>query len=70
MTLKFDPEADAAYLPIGRDLSPGESVFQVSEIRGPLGGGEITLDFDSEGRLIGIEVLGASKLLRPEDLAP
>ncbi|MCS3443269.1 DUF2283 domain-containing protein [Microbacterium phyllosphaerae] len=30
--------------------------------------GELILDFDRDGRLLGIEVLGASGLLRPEDL--
>lgn len=30
--------------------------------------GQLNLDFDQDGRLIGIEVLGASKRLRPEVL--
>lgn len=68
MHLRYDPEADAAYLPVGREPHAGESVAQVSEIRNPHGGGEIILDFDADGHLLGVEILQASKLLRTEDL--
>jgi uncharacterized protein YuzE len=30
----------------------------------------VNLDFDSQGQLLGIEILGASRLLRPESLGP
>jgi uncharacterized protein YuzE len=68
MKIRFDPEANAAYLPVGRELAPGESAQQVSGIRDPRGLGEIILDFDAAGHLIGVEVLGAAQLLRPETL--
>lgn len=67
MTITFDPEADAAYIPIGDGPGPGEAVRQIADISGPAGG-EIILDFDAEGRLLGIELLGATLLLRPEVL--
>ena len=33
------------------------------------GQGEVILDYDGTGRLLGIEVLGADRVLRPEVLA-
>lgn len=68
MNVRYDPQADAAYIPIGREPQDGEAVAQVGEIRNHLGKGEIILDFDAYGHLIGVEVLVASQLLRPEDL--
>jgi len=68
MKVRYDPEADAAYVAIGREPRRGESTSQVTEISNPLGRGEIILDFDSAGHLIGVEILSASELLRPEDL--
>lgn len=52
----YDPEADAAYIRVGR----GNIDHQ--EEAGPF-----ILDLDSEGRVIGIEVLSASKVLAPGD---
>ncbi|MGO2748577.1 MAG: DUF2283 domain-containing protein [Pseudoclavibacter sp.] len=68
MPSSYDSEADAAYIAIGRKVRNGEAVQQVPGISDPRGLGEITLDFDSAGHLIGVEVLGASRLLREEDL--
>ncbi|ORE90240.1 DUF2283 domain-containing protein [Aurantimonas sp. 22II-16-19i] len=52
----YDPDADAVYFRIGRGK------ILESEETGPF----IT-DFDAEGRVIGIEVLSASKVLAPGD---
>lgn len=41
---------------------------QIYNIGTPSGEGEIILDFNADGHLIGVEVLSASKLLRAEDL--
>lgn len=68
MTIRYDAEVDAAYISIGRLPLPGEATDQVPDIHGPRREGEIVLDFDSEGHLIGIEILQASRLLRPEDI--
>ncbi|MGN7948691.1 DUF2283 domain-containing protein [Microbacterium sp. 22215] len=66
--LRYDPEVDAAYATIGRPIRPGEAARQVP-VELPDGmTGELILDFDRGGHLLGIEVLGASGLLRPEDL--
>ncbi|WOF21470.1 DUF2283 domain-containing protein [Microbacterium betulae] len=68
MSVRYDPEADAAYIPIGREPRTGEAEQQIAEIRNPSGTGEIILDFDRDGHLIGVEILEASRLLRAEDL--
>lgn len=69
MKIRYDPEVDAAYLTIGPDIEDGEAVVQIPEIYPPDGRGEIILDLDAEGYVIGVEILGASALLRPEVLA-
>ncbi len=65
MKLKYDKEADAAYLSL-KDIGIGEAsqtyCCNPQEVNGM-----INLDFDKEGRLIGIEVLDASKKL-PQEL--
>ena len=61
----FDGEADAAYIyltPIG----PGEVA---STVVGDDEAGAVNLDFDREGRLIGIEILAARQHLPPGMLA-
>lgn len=69
MTIRYDPEADAAYIPVGLEPAAGESADQVVGLASPQGRGEIILDFDKDGHLIGVEVLGASVLLRPQALS-
>lgn len=66
--LVYDPEADAAYLAVGRDAQSGESDTQIYGISDPRKLGEIILGFDTEGHLIGIEMLGARALLRAHTL--
>ena len=63
----YDHEADAAYFTIAPRIRNGQAVRQdVHEIEGA---GEIVLDFDKKGRLLGVEVLGAQSLLKPGTLA-
>jgi uncharacterized protein YuzE len=65
MKISYDPEANAAYIQIADVVGAGDVDFTYgcdpSEV-----GGMIHLDFDSHGRLVGIEVLGASDKLPPE----
>jgi uncharacterized protein YuzE len=65
--VSYDSEADAAYIYV-RDaearLGPVRSV-PVPDVPGM-----IVLDFDTDGRLFGIEVLDASRLLPAELLTP
>ena len=65
MDLTYDPEADAAYVALGGPIAPGGAAQQIHSIATPDGRGEVTLDFDTEGRLLGVEVLNASAVLEP-----
>lgn len=53
----YDPEADALYIHLG-STKPVEA-----EEVAP----NVMLDFDAEGRVVGVEVLTASKVLAPGD---
>ena len=54
--ITYDPEADAVYITVGR----GE--IDRTEEAGPF-----IYDVDAEGRVVGIEILTASKVLAPGD---
>jgi uncharacterized protein YuzE len=66
MRITYDRRADAAYIDLLRDDSEGNVAktycCDPQEVNG-----QIHLDFDGSGRLVGIEVLDASRLL-PEGL--
>jgi uncharacterized protein YuzE len=67
MRVTYDPEVDAAYIYF-REIEIGGAVYTYpakTEIETDM----INLDFDREGRLIGIEVLSASRHLPPELIA-
>ncbi|GAB3946075.1 DUF2283 domain-containing protein [Corynebacterium tapiri] len=66
MKLTYDPEVDAAYLDIAE---PGRlSERQISGITAEGLEGELEIDIDKDGRVIGIEFLAASEVLPPEVL--
>ena len=55
METRYDPEADAVYFKIGTtDILESEEVAP-----------DVILDFDAENRLVGIEVLHATRTLSP-----
>jgi uncharacterized protein YuzE len=54
--MTYDPEADAAYIYLGR------AEIDHQDVEGPF-----ILDVDAQGRVIGIEILAASKVLAPGD---
>ena len=66
----YDEESDAAYLRIvdevGAGASKRQSVVSGNGLQEPT---SAVFDFDEDGRLLGIEILGARQLLRPETLA-
>lgn len=67
MKLTYDPEADAAYIYLVPTVAKGE----VEDTRRCFDkglDGMISFDFDKHGKLLGVEVLGASRRLRPETL--
>ena len=61
MRVRFDPEANAAYIALPR--AEGASVARSHVCDVHLDESAILLDFDAEGRLLGVELLGASRLL-------
>jgi len=65
--ITFDPEADAAYI----SLSGRESTYSHMVALDPeTAGGMINFDFDTDGFLMGVEILGARLLLHPDVLRP
>jgi len=54
--MTYDPDADAVYIHLGRGK------IERQEEAGPF-----IYDVDAEGRVLGIEILTASKLLAPGD---
>ena len=67
MRVTYDKSVDAAYIEL-RDTSAGDCVHTEYATRDDQGmGGSINLDFDIDGKLIGIEVMVASMVL-PEQL--
>lgn len=67
MEITYDRVADAAYIRLV-DIAPGEAVVQ-EVVPGEDGRSEIMLDFDRNGFLLGVEILGAEAILREELLA-
>ncbi len=68
MRVSYDPKTNAAYIQLVEFIGVGGVDFTYgcdpTEV-----GGMIHLDFDSDGRLLGIEVLGARDKLPAEVLA-
>lgn len=61
----YDPNVDAAYIYLADEIREGQVAKTVPLDPGAIHG-EINLDFDADGRLIGIEVIDASRLLPRE----
>ena len=57
MNFEYDKEADAAYIYLEDHIKEGEAKSTVEASK------NIMLDFDSKGKLLGIEILNASKVL-------
>jgi uncharacterized protein YuzE len=60
--ITHDDGADAAYVTLG-PIGEGAAVEQVVLERP---GGRLVLDFDRQGRVLGLEIIGASALAAPE----
>lgn len=65
--MTYDPVADAAFLYLVDPIEPGSAVSG-STLNRALDRAAVNASFDSEGRLLGIELLGVSRLLPPESL--
>ncbi|MEQ4209777.1 DUF2283 domain-containing protein [Actinopolymorpha sp. B9G3] len=67
MRVTYDAEADATYVYLVDEIARGEVAnSRVADI--PLENAALTVDFDANGRVLGIELLGASRILRPETI--
>jgi len=67
LRITYDPEADAAYIQLARTIEGGGVDFTFACNPNEVDG-MINLDFDSQGLLVGIEVLNARTKLPPEVL--
>ncbi|MFC7432097.1 MULTISPECIES: DUF2283 domain-containing protein [unclassified Agrococcus] len=63
MRLTYDHDADAAYARLVDDIAPGEAAHQIRVPGDDRLAGQVVLDVDADGRLLGIEVLFASTAL-------
>ena len=63
MEIEYDPDADAAYIYLDEHKKKiaAKTTKEISE--------GIIVDFDTQGRMIGVEILYAKKFLRKETLA-
>jgi len=57
MRIEYDKEVDAAYLYFVHPLKPGQSK-KTAKVNA-----DINLDFDKNGKLLGVEILNAKKHL-------
>lgn len=64
--MTYDADADAAYIYVTDPIAPGEAVRQAILDDTPLM--SVIVDFDADDRLLGIELLGVSRLLRSDAL--
>lgn len=68
MRITHDAEADAAYVYLVDAIGQGEVAY--SRIAGiTMNRAALTVDFDADGRILGIEVLGAGAVLREETIS-
>ncbi|MFC5825185.1 DUF2283 domain-containing protein [Nonomuraea insulae] len=68
MRIEYGEENDVAYIHLVEHIGAGEAVRQVVVEDAGIKG-EVIVDLDGDGALLGIEILGASHVLRPETLA-
>jgi uncharacterized protein YuzE len=69
MRVTYDASVDAAYVHLAGTVGDGEVASQIHSLLTPGDRGEVALDFDADGRLLGIEVLNASAVLPAAVLA-
>lgn len=67
MRITFDAVANMAYIYLVDQTVPGEAVRQV--LAGDDCDSTVVLDYDRDGRLLGIEVFSAARQLHPALLA-
>jgi uncharacterized protein YuzE len=65
MRLTYDPDVDAAYVYLVDQIRPG-GVARTVPVDSLPSQMVINLDFDASDRLLGVEILDASRVLPPE----
>lgn len=68
MSLTYDAEANAACVYLVDAIVPGRVAHTAASML-DLDQAFIAFDFDSRGKLLGIEILGASRVLKGETLS-
>lgn len=70
MRITYDHEANAAYVDLSLDgIATGQAARQQEAIETLGGRGELILDYDVDGRLLGMEILHADEVLPAPVLA-
>lgn len=64
LRMTYDSIADAAYIYVTDPIKPG-GVVTTTVLDHSLTMASVNVDFDDQDRLLGIELLGASRLFRP-----
>ena len=64
LRMTWDPEANAAYIYVVDSIRSGDAVT-TRVLDHHLTQASVNVDFDADNRLLGIELLGVSRLLRP-----
>lgn len=68
MKITLDTDADAAFIFLDDEISPGGAPrSEICDLE--IEGGAVILLLSSENQLVGLEILGASRLLTPEVLS-
>ena len=67
MRIEFSREADQAYLYLKREIADGEAVTQVVVDDDDLKG-ELVIDLDADGRVIGLEFPQGARSMLPGEL--
>jgi len=63
----YDPEADPAYVYLVEDIQVGEAARTVC-VHPEDVGGMVNIDLDRDGKILGIEILDARSMMRPDVL--
>ncbi len=64
LRMTYDPVADAAYIYVTDPIGRGEAV-STAILDHEFLSASVNIDLDDQNRLLGIELLGVSRLLRP-----
>jgi uncharacterized protein YuzE len=65
LRMTYDPDADAAYIHVTNPIGRGEAA-QGAVLDHYFDAASVSVDLDHDNKLLGIELLGVSRLLRPE----